>query len=390
MIHLDTPTKISEDIAPKEFDENISKADVTFDFFGANLGFTVAPTIKDAKFYPYSQVGIANFFDVMASSDYEPLVTQLQAVKNTLILNDWGICLLVDKLAREVYSSDDEAKLFTWFLLNKIGYNVKIGISSKHIVLMHYSEKIIYATPSYSFDTKKFYLLPLHSSYNKGMRVYSYKQDYPGATKALDLTLKTLPSFPEAFAEKNLRFKQFGKEYVIAFNYNENLMSFMATYPQADYETFFNAPMQESTYEQIAKEIKAHIDGKRASVAMNFVLNFVQNAFVYERDDEQFGREKVMFAQETLIYDKSDCEDRAILFAYLMKRLFHIGVIGVKYSDHMATALYIPLDGDSVKVGTKKFVVADPTYINANIGQSMPQYKSKIPQSFIVVKRDGV
>ena len=96
-----------------------------------------------------------------------------------------------------------------------------------------------------------------------------------------------------------------------------------------------------------------------------------------------------MFSNETLYYNKSDCEDRAILFSYLVKELFGVGVIGVKYKDHMATALYIPMKGDSVKAGRRKFVIADPTYINANIGQSMPQYKSKIPESFIIVKRDG-
>lgn len=144
--------------------------------------------------------------------------------------------------------------------------------------------------------------------------------------------------------------------------------------------------MQEQTYKSIAKDLKRYIDGKHSSVAINFVLNFVQKAFVYEVDQEQFGREKVMFAEETLYYKKSDCEDRAILFSYLVKELFGISVIGVKYSDHMTTALYIPMKGDSVQANRRRFVIADPTYINANVGQSMPRYQSKIPQSFIVVK----
>jgi hypothetical protein len=160
----------------------------------------------------------------------------------------------------------------------------------------------------------------------------------------------------------------------------------MATYPQADYDTFFNAPLEQRTYESIAKELKKIIDGKKASEAMNIVLSFVQKSFDYQRDDEQFGREKVMFAQETLYFDKSDCEDRSVLFAYLMKELFGVNVVGVKYKDHMATALYIPLEGDKVKYGAREYVVADPTYINANIGQSMPKYKPLKPESFITVQ----
>jgi hypothetical protein len=121
---------------------------------------------------------------------------------------------------------------------------------------------------------------------------------------------------------------------------------------------------------------------------MNFVLHFVQSAFKYEIDNEQFSREKVMFAQETLYYDKSDCEDRAILFSYLIKEFFGISVVGVKYKDHMATALYIPLEGDSVSVKSKRFVVADPTYINATIGMSMPKYRAIKPENYIIIKEN--
>ena len=364
------------------------KADINFNFFGEEIGLNVRESIKKAKFYPYSQTGIANFFETIASSDYEDLVQAIRKKSATLELNDWGVYLLVDAISKNIFQGEDDAKLFTWFVLNKLKYNVKVGLSSKHVVLMHYSEKIIYATPSYQFENKKFYVV---SDYAKPSfkKVYTYKQEYPNATKALDLSLVKIPKFPNKQKEKNLTFKQYDKEYAFTFNYNQNIIDFMATYPQADYETYFNAPMQEETYKEIAKGLKEYVDGMQASVAINFVLNFVQNAFKYERDKDQFNREKVMFAQETLYYDKSDCEDRAVLFSYLVKKLFKIGVIGVKYKDHMATGLSIPMSGDSVNVGNKKYVIADPTYLNANIGQSMPKYKSIIPQSFIMVQRDG-
>ncbi len=389
-IKLDkTSRENKEVIRVKDVVVHPSRTDISFNFFGEEIGFNLDMSVRQAKFYPYSQDGIANFFDRIASSEYDDLLLDIKRKSQSLDLNDWGIYLLVVEVSKNIFQREAEAKLFTWFILNKLGYNVKVGLSSKHIVLMHYSEKIIYSTPSYQFQDKKFYVIADYAKASS-KKVYTYQQDYPDANKALDLSLVRIPNFPNANREKQLSFKQFSNEYAIALNYNQNLIDFMATYPQADYETYFNAPMQEATYESIAKGIKNYIDGKQASVAINFVLNFVQSAFKYERDKQQFGREKVMFAQETIYYEKSDCEDRAILFSYLVKKLFRIGVIGVKYKDHMATALYIPMSGDSVKAGRRKFIIADPTFLNANIGQSMPKYKSKIPQSFIVVKRDGV
>ena len=250
---------------------------------------------------------------------------------------------------------------------------------------MHYSKKIIYSTPNYSFGKRKYYVL---SHYAKGSvgRLFSYKQDYPGSTKPLNLALETLPYFTSNMKEKTLSFKEYGNSYKVPFEYNQNLIDFMATYPQADYETFFNAPVDSRTYKSIAEALKKHVDGKQAGDAMNFVLHFVQKSFKYSKDDEQFSREKVMFAQETLYFDKSDCEDRAVLFSYLIKELFGIGVVGVHYKGHMATALYVPMQGDYIKAGSRKLVVADPTYINSNIGQSMPQYKTTKPKNFIVVQ----
>ena len=364
------------------------KKDFVFNFFGQELGFDVDKNIKEVKFYPQNQVGIASAFKVFASSDYEDTIRELDTICKELHLNDWALYLLVKQLSNEMYSSSDESSLFTWFMLNKLGYDVKVALSKHHIVLLHYSKKVIYATPSYSFGKKHYYRIAQYSKTSKD-RVYTYPQSYPDVDKALDLELKELPLFAEDLRNRELHFKQFDKEYTVSYSYNQNLINFMETYPQADYETFFNAPLTDEMYNSIAKDLKKYIDTMHSSSAINFVLNFVQKAFIYERDGEQFGREKVMFAYETLYYDKSDCEDRAILFASLVKKLFGISVVGVKYKDHMATALYIPMKGDSVMKNGKRFVIADPTYINANIGQSMPKYRSKIPESFIVVESRG-
>jgi len=376
---LNTPKKVQEV-------QKTSTKDINLIYFGQRVGVDRDDAFKEAKFYPPDQNGVSNFFATLASSDYEVTLSDIKNIVKHLNLNDWGLYLLVNKVAESIYSNPDDRKLFSWFVFNKLGYAVKVGLSSNHIILMFYSEKIIYSTPNYELNHKKFYVL---SNYAKefSSRIYTYKQNYPQSNKAFDLALTSLPNFLEDMQTKTLNFSQLGKEYRLSYSYDKNLIDFMATYPQADYETFFNAPMQSETYKNIAKGLRTYIDGKSSSVALNFVLNFVQKAFIYEVDQKQFAREKVMFAQETLFYSKSDCEDRAILFSYLVKELFGISVIGVKYKDHMATALYIPMRGDSVKKGRRKFVIADPTYINANIGQSMPKYKAIIPESFIVVKR---
>lgn len=366
----------SKEVKPLNDENPMQKKEIEFDFFGTKLGFNIPSEVNKANFYPQNQKGINNFFNIISLSEYELLTDYITQVSTQLNLNDWGKYLLIKNISQKIFSNQNNSQLFSWFIFNKLGYAVKVGLSGNRITILYQSDKEIYLTPYYKIDGKNYYAISDYAK-NSTNKVFTYKQDYPDLTKVFDLSIDKLPTFKENLKLKTLSFSQYGKEYKISYNYNKNLIDFMSTYPQADCKIFFNTPMDKKTYKDIATGLKKYIDTKRMSVALDFVLNFVQKAFKYEVDTKQFGREKMMFADETLYYDKSDSEDRAILFSYLVKELFNINVVGIKYKDHMATALYIPIDGDSVKIHSKKFIVADPTYINAIIGQSIPKYKSK-------------
>jgi hypothetical protein len=361
------------------------KYDVEFDFFGEKIGFWRDGKISSFLFYPRTEAGISSFFTALASSEYEKTLLALKREIDKLALNDWGTYLLVKRYAKEIYKTEDEARIYEWFLLSKLGYDVKIALAGGDVYLLHYVKETVYQTPRYRFKDKYYYLLGSYDA-KKIKRLYTYKGHYPNANRPLDFSLKHIPNFPQNRFVQERSFKDDGRVYQFSYTQNRNLIAFMLSYPQVSYDIYFNAAMDIQTYGELAKDIKRYIDGKKMAEAMNFVLKFVQKAFIYKRDDMQFGREKVMFSDETLYYDASDCEDRAVLYAQLVKKLFGVMVIGVKYSDHMSTALYIPMQGDSVEYKRRRFVVADPTYINANIGMAIPKYRSVVPDSFIVLK----
>ena len=92
---------------------------------------------------------------------------------------------------------------------------------------------------------------------------------------------------------------------------------------------------------------------------------------LHAREDRAF------FPDETLYYPYSDCEDRSILFSRLIRDLLNLEVALVYYPGHMATAIHFTTDvkGDNFIHNGKKFVICDPTYINALVGASMPQFR---------------
>ena len=116
--------------------------------------------------------------------------------------------------------------------------------------------------------------------------------------------------------------------------------------------------------------------------AVNFLLRFVQTAFDYKTDDQQFGKEKYLMLEETLHYPSSDCEDRSIFFSFLVKNLLHLDVVGLDYPGHIATAVKFnsDLSGDLISYNGYNYLICDPTYINANAGMVMPQFKNIEPK----------
>lgn len=362
--------------------DNVKK-DISIDFFSTILSFNIPDRLTNAKFYPQTQKGIGNFFRTASYTEYSYLISEIEKIKKEMNLNDWGLYILIDKISNKIFSNKDNSKLFTWFILHKMDYSIRAGIVKKHILLVFKTKQSINYTQCYKIDGKLFY--SLDSEAEKGV-LYTYLKDSVNATKLFDMSLMTLPNLNLDINTKKLIFREDNNEFIVEYKYNKNLIDFMATYPHVQSDVFLNAPLDDISYQSIGKSFKEYLDRKKASIAINFILHFVQNTFKYQNDLEQFSKEKFMFAQETLYYDKSDAEDRVSLFSYFIRKFFSFGVIGVKYKDHMTTGLLIPIIGDSVSDGKRKYIISDPTYTNANIGENISKYKLLKPLEFIKLK----
>ena len=66
------------------------------------------------------------------------------------------------------------------------------------------------------------------------------------------------------------------------------------------------------------------------------------------------------------------------MFSILVRDLLGLDVVLLHYPGHLATAVDLgnSVKGDYVSVRGKRFVVCDPTYIGASIGESMPEFKN--------------
>lgn len=136
--------------------------------------------------------------------------------------------------------------------------------------------------------------------------------------------------------------------------------------------------------EEVLASLSAQLGGKDRLDALEALLHFVQSAFRYAADEEQFGHEKPFFFEETLYYPMCDCEDRAVFFAWLVRELLHLDCHLVDYQGHVSTAVAIDgVSGYYYIYKGKAYYMADPTFIDAKVGRAMLAYRDVKPQLLI-------
>lgn len=353
------------------------------DFYGNQLTFRIDSAFKTRLGYTINKQTISDYWATLSRADYEPLLEQLNAQRRALRLNDWAYLLLVHELVKELHpNSYNEQVLITWFIFAKDGYRARIAYDNKQVHLFMPTKQPLYAVSYFTFDGQRYYVIPFDGSDKQQLgRVYTYDGHYPDANKALDMLISTAVVTKARTGEKQLTFQYGEKNYRININYDRYTVDFLNTYPQLDIGMYFISTVRPETGKQLLEQLKPLVTGQSELEAVNRLLRFVQTAFEYQTDKEQFNEENYLFPEETLFYPYSDCEDRSILFAWLVRNLLNLKVVGLDYPGHIAAAVHFNgnVDGDGFIYSGERYVITDPTFINADAGMAMPQFKNTKP-----------
>lgn len=372
--------KISTPVPPRT---ETRKAALTIDFYMTPVAIYGKYDFPAMDGNRVSKEMIASFWDKMSQLDYDSFIVQVKKYKTDLKLNDWGYHYVLYRIGLEQYRGNKNmANLFTWYMSSKSGYESRIGYNDTQVFLLMPSKNNLYSIPFLTLNNKKYYSLFFDDNPSTFKTLYTYQGSYPEAKKIMDFSIPSSPEIPKIMKQKNLVFDLNKKNVEINAVYNKNIVDFFKYYPQTNMKVYFDSFMSQDLEYALVKSLKPLVEGKTEAEAVNNLLRFVQKAFNYKTDDGQFGREKYMIPEETVFYPYSDCEDRSFFFAYLVRKLTGLEVVGLDYPGHVATGVRFTdnLPGDYVMDNNNvKYIVCDPTYINATLGMAMPQFKGTRP-----------
>ena len=366
------PTKLS-DIRPV-IPQKETEGKITLSFYGQKYGisplFDRRPTLGNL-----TEERIAELWDEYSALPYGNVLNECAGIRKDLRLNDWGYFKLCGEAARCLSNGEEgnETVFLHAFLLCQSGYDARIARTEKELLLLLPSPTMIYGHSFLTIDGEKYFIL---NKTEAPATIYTYRKNLSLASNTLDMHLIFAPRMAGSVEQSNKQLKHTGERFEVPVN--RSLMEFYREYPQCEYSIYMKAPVDTLTSNALLPVLQRLIEGKPETEAARLLLDFVQTSFDYRTDQQQFGDEKPFFVEEMFLYPFCDCEDRSLFFAYLIKSLLDLEVVLLDYPDHIATAVRFSeaVEGDFIRVEGEKYVVCDPTYIHASIGEAMPRYKN--------------
>lgn len=351
----------------------------TFSYYGTSCKITGMNSTHRFVLAGVKEEHVADAWVTLAADKYLSVLAQCAEYREKLNLCDWGYVRFLQEMTTSFFtaSHSNEAVLMQVYLLVQSGYRVRMARSDNSLVLLLPIEHDVYDYSYLTVDGIPYYIID--DGARSGRSFYVYDRAFP-QEMALSLYMPSPPSLQAVGTKTVERTLTSKKQVSVTVETDKNLIDFYNDYPvSSQWGYYSSASLSQDVKSALYPVLQQHIEGMSSADAANLLLNFVQTAFDYKTDGEQFGSERPLFGDETLYYPYCDCEDRSIFYSILVRDLLGLDVVLLNYPEHLATAVKFKEEvrGDYIQLDDGKYVVCDPTYIGASIGVAMPDCRDE-------------
>jgi len=361
-----------------------NRVNITFEFYNDTFNLTLDSSFLVPYSDSLSEEYLINAYEQANSSIYAHIADTLVAYKEAHQLNDWIYYQLIRKAAQQISPKKENYIRYTfykWFLLVKSGYDARLTAAEDRIIMYVYNDEDISEIPFITVDNKKYMCLNYHDYIHTNFKNLPQVQiiSIAEAKKPFSYKVTRMPDFkPGNYTEKNIAFNYRHKSYHFNIKLNEEVENIFNNYPGVDFEYYFNIPLSKETYSSLIPLLRKNLQGMSQKRGVDYLMRFTRYAFLYESDDENFGKEKRLSPEETLFSKYSDCDDRAALFFFLVKEVYNLPMITLLYPTHVTMAVQFDKSvGNTIPYNGREYTVCEPTpqKQDLRIGELSPKLK---------------
>lgn len=363
----------------------INDKTIRFDFYGDQVSFEFDPASRIEFDGPLSAENVKSFYGKISSSAVQPVLEALKEYKDQHKPDDWLYYQLIRKTAQQISPKADNYfryTLYKWFLLCKSGYDATLSIGNNRMLFYVQSDENIYNIPFRVRDGKQYVCLNYHDYGIIDFEKEKFEEiALVNATdlKAFSYKVTQLPGFhPADYIERDISFNYNQSDYHFKLKLNPQVKTIFANYPVVDYESYFNIPLSVETYSSLIPSLKKAVRGLSTKNGVDYLMRFTRYAFLFKPDSENFGGEKRLTPEQTLLYENSDCDDRAALFFCLVKEVYNLPMIVLAYPKHVTIAVQFDKPvGKAIEYNGNRYSICEPTpqKEDLNLGEVLPELK---------------
>ena len=324
-----------------------------------------------------SEKEIGQLWQRLSSEDYTPMFEDCARLCKELNLNGWAtwnLCKAVGE--RLLGEKTNEAVLLQTYLMAELGYDAQmVRIGNDRLAMVCPADVELCRISYLQKCNKKYYIW---ADIPSGSYIYTYHKNFASATRSMDFSNSTDILLNKSISGKSTFKSKLDCQPSVTINVKQSLKDCYKDMPLINDWSFYACQaMDKDLKQELEPPLKRAIKGKSERDAANILLHFVQTAFKYETDEDQYGHEKTDFKEEPFYYRACDCEDRSILYSELVRSLLGLDVVLLHYPNHLCTAVKFTTKvvGDYIMVNGTRYIICDPTYIGASVGSCMPKYQ---------------
>lgn len=312
-------------------------------FYGQVLSFSIP-----ADFLMDATKEIPNPTDSLRIKQFEAQPELLQFVKESnkykheLRLDDLGYLQLVKKCSERLGKKTPQIfqTIFTYSVLNNNGYNLILGVGEHGLTLYGLTNFGIKNCLFVEQSGKKYYDLSFNAKAEPQAETILIRS-HVAPSKIINLNKLSPPALSGEVIHKTFPFEYDGNVYFFSVTLNNHLVKYYRELPDIEFgQVYLNYGLTERGPKTLINQLTEATAYMSKENGIKFILGFIQS-LPYAMDKEVWGQEKFSFPEEALANDFTDCEDRSILFAFLVREVLHLQTIGLYYQQatHMNVAV---------------------------------------------------
>ena len=317
--------------------------------------------------------------DILVQTDKNSLLQlkeDMDSFAATWQMDDLAFVLFTQKVARYFYADPNLAKLFQYQLLKEKGYKLLLGFNPEQLTVYGRFLYDLANVAEVSYHNVTY--ADLSFSQNLALCEEELVANTNG-TKNLEINQHKAPLFNALQTGYSFHTEFKGISYSFVGTLNQSLIAYYRDLPSISFgEIYLNYHLSDLAYKQIIGDLKKAVKGMSARGQLDFLLHFTQVVIPYQTDKSLVGREKFAFVEEVLGNKAGDCEDKSILFAYLVKEVLQLPSLALVYvhQNHLNVAVAVSGAQYNFIHNNQKYIICEPSGPGLQAGENVYDWKN--------------